>query len=274
MHLDIDDTAVTFRFDGQIAGRYVYADDFKPYLHPLNTPAGHTVSLASPHDHKHHKGLMYALTVPGVNFWEERPTAPHELVGRQRHENFGTLLESGDEIGFDEEITWLPVDGGEPVFRETRTVTCRIDAAERGFLWTWNSELSVLHETELTTSVYSVRQTDGRLVNYHGLGIRFRREFGCTGGNLLLINGHETPIGEGSGSTPASAEFQGSIDGIWPVVRAAVRISQEMPNGLFVMDKPFAFMGCGPSNLGPVPLHAGTSLSERYTIQVFDVGPA
>jgi hypothetical protein len=40
------------------------------------------------------------------------------------------------------------------------------------------------------------------------------------------------------------------------------------------MDKPFAFMGCGPSNLGPVPLQAGGTLSERYKIQVFDVDPA
>ena len=176
---------------------------------------------------------------------------------------FTSLRESGDEIGFDEEITWLPVDGGEPVFRETRSVTCRLDPAENGFAWTWTSELSVLRDTELTMSVYSARQNDGRLVNYHGLGIRFRREFGCTGGNLLLLDGQETPITEGSGSVPASAEFQGSIDGIWPVVRAAVRISQEMPNALFVMDKPFAFMGCGPSNLGPVPLQAGATLSER-----------
>lgn len=274
MHLEIDSVAATFRSGDQIAGRYVYSDEYKPYLHPLNTPAGHTVSLASPHDHKHHKGLMYALTVPGVNFWEEYATLPSEVVGRQAHERFGSVTDTGSDVGFEEELTWLPFEGDEPVFREVRSIACRAEPSLNGFAWIWRTAISVLRDTELTMSKFSARQADGRLVNYHGLGIRFRREFGCTGGNRLLLDGQETAIAEGSGTTPKTVEFQGSIDGIWPVERAAVRIGQEMSNGLFVMDKPFAFMGSGPSNLGPVPLQAGATLSEQYEILVFDVGPA
>ncbi|MBX3069255.1 MAG: PmoA family protein [Thermomicrobiales bacterium] len=271
MNLELDTSAATFRLGDRVAGRYNYTDEFKPYLHPLTTPAGHVVSLASPHDHKHHKGLMYALSVPNVNFWEERPTKPGEVPGRQVHEQFTSVTDAAETVGFEQTLRWLPSDGGDPIFQETRSISCRHEPASNGFAWIWSAELSALQDTELTMSKWSALQADGRLVNYHGLGIRFRREFGCTGGNRLLLDGQETPIAEGSGTTYRIAEFEGSIDGTWPVQKAAVRLSQSMGNALFVMDKPFAFMGIGPSNLGPVSLKTGETLTERYEVLVFDV---
>lgn len=273
MDLEITDVAVVFRSGERVAGRYVYSDEYKPYLHPLKTPAGHTLSLASPHDHKHHKGLMYALSVPGVNFWEERSTLPGEVPGRQRHDRFRSIRETGDDIGFDEDLTWLPIDGGAPIFRETRTIGCRDDGQIAGFVWTWATTIEALRDVELTMSQWSARTTDGRLVNYHGLGIRFRREFGCTGGNRLLVDDRELPFADGTGMTPRDVEFQGSIDETWPVQRASVRIRQHQANGLFVMQTPFAFMGVGPSNLGPVRLQAGDRLVEQYEVTVRDLDP-
>ncbi len=271
MELLFDESTATFQHDGQIAGRYVFGDDFKPYIHPLRTPAGHIVSLASPHDHKHHKGLMYALSVPGVNFWEERPTKPGEVPGREVHEQFRSVKNNADDVGFEEDLTWLPEAGGEPIFREIRSISCRSEPAHNGYVWTWRTELLAMQDTELTMSKWSAPQADGRLVNYHGLGIRFRREFGCTGGNRLLVDNEDVPIAEGTGLTPHVAEFHGSIDEIWPIQQAGVRMTQEQQNGLFVMDKPFAFMGLGPSNLGPVSIAAGEKISEQYEILVFDI---
>lgn len=271
MRLETDSTAVAFWSGDRLAGRYVIADDYKPHLHPLNTPAGHTVSLLSPHDHKHHKGLMYALRVPEVNFWEERSTLLGEAPGRQRHDRFQAVTDSGDDVGFEEELTWLPFEGGEAIFREVRALSCRVLAGDQGFAWTWTTEIEAARDVELTMSQWSARTDDGRLVNYHGLGLRFRRDFGCTGGNRLLIDGVERLFAAGMGTTPAEVEFRGSIDGAWPVQQAGVRIRQRQRHGLFVMDTPFAFMGIGPSNLGPVRLHAGECLSEQYDVTVFDV---
>ncbi len=273
VNLVIDEVAATFRSGDHIAGRYRFTDEYKPYLHPLNTPAGHTISLASPHDHKHHKGLMFALSVPGVNFWEERPTLPDEVPGRQVHERFRSIQESGEIVGFEEDLTWTPCDDDRTIFHEVRSITCKADFASSGYAWTWKTELSVVEDTELTMSKWSARQPDGRLVNYHGLGIRFRREFGCTGGNRLIVDGEASPITEGSGLTPGVAEFHGSIDETWPIQQAGIRIRQDAHNGLFVMDKPFAFMGLGPSNLGIVPLKAGDLLRLQYDMLVFDIEP-
>jgi hypothetical protein len=271
MNLRIGPTAVDFVAAGQLAGRYVFGDDFKPHLHPLNTPAGYTLSLASPHDHKHHKGLMYALRTKDVNFWEEVATLPGEVPGRERHERFVSATESGPTVGVVEELAWLGDGGGPPIFWERRSLSCREAAGDRGYEWGWATELEAQQDVELVTSQWSARTADGALVNYHGLGIRFRRDFGCTGGNALVLDGTETPFADGLGRVPEEAEFRGSLDGSSPAVRAGVRIRQDRKNALFVLETPFAFMSFGPSNLGPFRMVAGQRLVERYVVTVFDL---
>ena len=67
------DTSVVSVFDGgRLVFRYRYADvPYKPYADLLFSPAGVQVLRDSPMDHKHHHGLMYALSVDNINFWEE-----------------------------------------------------------------------------------------------------------------------------------------------------------------------------------------------------------
>ena len=52
------------------AYRYVQSP-YKPYADRLVSPAGTQILRDSPSDHKHHHGLMFALSADGVNFWEE-----------------------------------------------------------------------------------------------------------------------------------------------------------------------------------------------------------
>ena len=95
MHLTVTDRSVDFHHGAVLAGRYAYRDPFKPHVHPLNTPMGYTVSLRSPHDHPHHKALMYALRASDVNFWEEYATTDQEKVGQQEHETFLRVVDEG-----------------------------------------------------------------------------------------------------------------------------------------------------------------------------------
>ena len=46
--------------------------NYKPYVKELRTLGGHNLLLDAPPDHRHHHGLMYAITVNGTNFWEEQ----------------------------------------------------------------------------------------------------------------------------------------------------------------------------------------------------------
>ncbi len=73
MNINIEKDRVIFSQDNSVAGIYVLNDPFKPYFHPLNTPGGNPVTVASPADHRHHKGMMFSLRCADLNFWEENP---------------------------------------------------------------------------------------------------------------------------------------------------------------------------------------------------------
>ena len=132
----------------------------------------------------------------------------------------------------------------------------------------------------LIQSQWSHKKPDGTKVNYHGLGLRLRREFGGgTRNNALQIDDEPVRLNQGSqrfdftsvmGATPERVTFIGSIDGIWPVPRVAVTLAQRQKNGLFVMEIPFAFLALGPSNLAERSIAADEALVERYIITVAD----
>ena len=46
---------------------------YKLYVSELFTPSGIQVLRDSPHDHVHHRALMYAIGIDGVDFWSEFP---------------------------------------------------------------------------------------------------------------------------------------------------------------------------------------------------------
>jgi hypothetical protein len=267
----IDNKKVIQFLHGDIlAGQYNYTDDFKPFFHPLNTPTGRTVSLASPHDHKHHKGMMYALRCEDINFWEE---GGQPQAGRQHHEAFTAIIPDGDRVGFHQSLTWAGRDGSLRTFTETRSVHCQ--QTPEGFRWDWSTTLTALRPCRLVLSQWSSKLPDGRIINYHGLGIRFIRDFGCTGGNRLLVDGKPLKrIAEGMGMVPQAVTFEGTIDPVypaWPPRRASVTFTQQQKNTLFVMENAFAFMALGPSNIAPVDLKEGQRITEAYAVLVRDV---
>lgn len=58
--------------NGQMALRYKYKQvPFKPYVQELYTPSGLNILLDSPSDHVHHRGVMFAVGVDNISFWEE-----------------------------------------------------------------------------------------------------------------------------------------------------------------------------------------------------------
>lgn len=280
LRLIVTDQHVDFvAADGTLAGRYHHRDEFKPFIHPLNSPQGHCVSLARPHDHRHHKALMYALRTPELNFWEEVSTLPGEKVGRERHVAFAEVRAVGDVVGFAETLVWEPMEGGAAVFDEIRRISCRREGA--AFVWSWDTTLTTHRSTRLIQSQWSRPSPEGRKINYHGLGLRFCREFaGGTRNNALQLddgplqwnrNAKPFDFAVAMGATPRSVTYVGHIDGTWPVPRIGVTLTQQQANGLFVLETPFAFMALGPSNLAEKPLAAGDVLREKYTVTVADL---
>jgi hypothetical protein len=272
MRLELTKHYADFIHESVLVGRYWYHDPFKPHIHPLNTPDGCTISLRSPHDHPHHKGLMYSLRAADINFWEEYATSDLEKVGRQRHDEFRDVIAQGEEIGFSQQLNWLAMDGSLPTFDETRTLICRyLTSPNRRFHWRWSTELVAKRDLTLTLSQWSIQNKSGLRINYHGLGLRLRRDFGCTGGNKLVLDGKPTAFDEALGLTPKQATFVGSLDETFQ--KAGVSIAPGSSHGLFVLESPFAFISFGPTVLAGLTLKAGDTLADSYSVSVFDGDP-
>ncbi len=113
----------------------------RPFLRELWTPGGVQILRDSPHDHKHHHGLMFALSVDGLDFWCDEPTS-----GRQVPKTLEDVQPGGapatSRIAFTQPLDWV-APGGTVSLRERRTITAfsgpKIDAT----LLTWRSILSV-----------------------------------------------------------------------------------------------------------------------------------
>src|ERR1017187_6901584 len=75
--VDVGQLVVSYK--GRKLLLYAFAtNQFKPYVRELYTLRGENVLRDSPPDHQHHHGLMYAVYVNGINFWEEKGTPGFE----------------------------------------------------------------------------------------------------------------------------------------------------------------------------------------------------
>lgn len=253
--------------DGEIsAGVYCLDDPFKPYLHPLHTPAGHCLSMSMPADHRHHKGLMFALRCADLNFWEESPESPD--CGIQLTEKLDV---NGDFI--EHTLLWQRQDGQLQTYRELRRIGCWRATNGRSFVWTWDSRREALRDHRLVASDWAMEKTDGTLVNYHGLGIRLPWMWRFSGDlfNGIEADGQTSTADAVAGSKAVMVRWWGMIDGFRQPPRCALSMSQNMNYGWFALKGDFPYLSTGPSILKDLDVKAGTVFKESYQIKVEDL---
>ena len=120
--LKVNENTISFYKDSEPVAGYRYEDvTFKPYLKELRTPSGFNVLLDSPADHIHHHGLMFAVAVDGVDFWEEQ-IAP----GKQRHIEINSVkVESQKQLqsaSFGQQLEWVNPRNDRLLLREHRVL--------------------------------------------------------------------------------------------------------------------------------------------------------
>ena len=151
---------------GQPLLRYVFNPrQNKPYVAEFSAPGGRNILRDAPWDHLHHHGLMYAMVVNGLNFWEEVSGHGVERVIET------TATESGSAVRLRQVIHWVaPQDAfladttPAALLVERRTLILTVDTAARESALEWKAEFEVGQKTN------TVRLTGG---TYHGLGLRF-----------------------------------------------------------------------------------------------------
>ena len=270
MNLRIEADEALFISGGVVAGRYVLNDPFKPYLHPLRTPAGHVVTDCMPGDHRHHKGLMYALRCADLNFWEE--DVGTEQAGVQKGLSVEALDLGPGVAGLRQRVRWQHESGERPTYDETREIVCRQDATRRAHVWTWRSRRVALRAHRLIKSEWSMSLADGRKINYHGLGVRlpWMWAYPSESCNGVERAGEARPWRELCGESGPEIGFWGRIDGHWSAPVAGLRMRQAHGFGYYVAKESFAYLSAGPSNLQELEISVGQSFDETYEIIVED----
>ncbi len=198
------------------------ANPQKPYLEQLFTPRGQQVLLDSPADHVHHHGLMFALSVDGVSYWEEGDRGGRQTVVETKAAGQGVLSQS---------LHWTDPQGISKLNEQRRIhLTQTTDAT-----WlTWQSTLTVPETIDKVVLGGS---------HYYGLGMRFVRSFD----SIATFRFPESVEGElvrgKEKLTRANwVACVGKVDENW--VTVAMFSSPKNPRHpawWFTMDKPFAY---------------------------------
>lgn len=173
---DIAQGTLEVHYKGHKLLVYAFAtNQFKPYVRELYTLRGENVTRDAPPDHLHHHGMMYAVWVNGINFWEEKGAA-----GVERHVEMPLQYALMDTNGvptahFMEVIHWLPptkrtaADSREAALLiEQRNLTLTVDETNREVALRWESQ-------------FEVGPFAGKVTisgpNYVGLGVRLPESF-------------------------------------------------------------------------------------------------
>jgi len=157
------------RFKGRKLLVYAFAtNQFKPYVRELYSLRGENILRDAPPDHLHHHGMMYAVYVNGINFWEEKG-AP----GLQRHvklEHVGSSDRKGMPTAhFTELVHWLaPTNMDTPLLIEKRTIAVAVDEKSQEVAVQWDAQFQAGPKAGKVTL---------HGPNYNGLGLRLPESF-------------------------------------------------------------------------------------------------
>lgn len=248
--------------------RLVYAfaaTQYKPYVRELWTADGRNVLRDAPADHLHHHGLMLALRVNGVNFWEERdpagrqvPEGPPELEVRD-----GAGRDGGVEAVLSQWIRWLgPGLGGDgaELLRERRVLRFFADPTGDAMRLDWDSD-------------FRPGPGVGRVVlhgpDYHGLGMRLPAEFDHV---AEFLNGEGLPFSEAQTYDVRPGRWT-AVTGPLGGARVQLVLAQHPGNpgrhSFFSMRNAFAYLAATPEpSRYPLEFGKGDRFSFRYRLWI------
>jgi hypothetical protein len=260
LHVEADGSRVVVKLGDKPLAAYQYVENpAKPYLAELYSPSGVSVLRDSPVDHKHHHGLMFAVAVDGVNFWEEA-----NKFGRQKHrEGSEPQVIERDGQSFvlaTQKLDWVGPDD-KLLLREQRTMVVGQLTKPAATL------VGGLCVLETPPGKDSVTLTGSP---YFGLGMRFVQSMD-KGGTLLNADG-KTGVKGTNEARSAWCAYSASAEGK-PVTVAMFAFpgNPRHPTTWFTMDQGFAYMAA-TLNLAkePLKIEAGKPLVLRYAVAVWD----
>jgi hypothetical protein len=255
-----DDSFVTVRGGDRVVLRYKYADvPYKPYVLEFCTPDGVNIVRDSPSDHLHHHGLMFAIKVDGINFWEE-----HMAPGLQKVTDVEEPKSEEGRAVFAHGVDWVNPPEGKTLLQEARRIEVYDIEDEEASLLTWQCLFSC------PASKPSASLTGS---HYHGLGMRFLESMD-KGGHFQNADGGTGVEGTNESKSRWCA-YSAKADGK-PVTVAMFDHPENYrhPATWFTMDQGFAYMSDTMYlHKEPVIVNAGKPLLLRYGVALWDGTP-
>ena len=276
--LQLDETDLIVTAAGVAVARYAFdpggpeSEGPKPFFHPLRALDGAPLTAYRPWDHRWHKGLQFTWThVSGQNFWGGNTYRPAQgdyvlldNVGRMRHDRFTAMDDTGPEVSFTEELTWI-TQAGEEWLTEVRTHRFHGLDAERG-LWVLDFS-TALRNVAARELEFGSPTTQGRPnAGYTGYAIRMPRAW--TGGRVLAAD-----LPDDAGADPVMGletpwvAFSGEhdeVDGGGTVIAYAGTSTGGPAIRWFVRSEPFPILAPSPSFDRHIVLAPGAELALRH----------
>jgi hypothetical protein len=241
---------------------------FKPYVRELYTLRGENILRDSPPDHQHHHGLMYAVGVNGINFWEERNSPGVEKSVGMPGYSTGRSPSGLPQAVFAQSVHWLAPrarpgtnSASSALLLEQRTLTVMVDEKNQEVALVWKSAF-ILGDA-------------GRVklggANYNGLGLR------------LPVSFDHVAQFQNSASLPYMGDnSQNVIVAKWTSVAGKIGDHDVMVTlfgdsankggdaAFFTMTDPFAYLSAtqGLDN-APLEYRAGDTFELRYLLTVY-----
>ncbi|MHB0957500.1 MAG: DUF6807 family protein [Pirellulaceae bacterium] len=236
----------------------------KLYVSKLSTPAGTQVLRDSPHDHVHHRALMYAVGIDGADFWSEVPAQDYgKQVPASAARISGQLTDERGRFVIEQEVNWESPQN-ELLATESRVITVHVGEVENVALLTWAFTLT---PTERKPQV----ELWGR--HYFGLGVRFIESMDT--GSTFVTPANEEGVTVRGTETLMRAHWcacQGTAGGK-PVTIAMFNAPENPrhPATWFTMTAPFAYLSATMNlDAEKLTISRDKPLKAKYGVALWD----
>ena len=268
--IDLEKGELRWLYQGRPLLVYAFAaDQFKPYVRALYTLRGENILRDAPADHLHHHGLMYAIRLNGVNFWEERESPGIEKSIRIVPQKVGRGQGGLPEASFTQLIHWVAFTNREVAdstpsafLIENRTLTLTVD--ERA------GEVALVWDARFEVGKYTPKlQLHG--ANYNGLGLRLPESFNQV---ARFANSGNAPYTGNNTQNVIPADWttaSGAMEGRDVMVTLFGHSDNPAGRGrFFTMTEPFAYLAVTQGlDEKPLEYHAGDQFRLRYLLTVY-----
>jgi hypothetical protein len=239
----------------------------RPYLHPVNTLSGQTVTELRPHDHVWHAGLSWSLPNAGDhNFWggptfvRDRGYEQLPNNGRVDHRGFTAFEATDAGVELEEQLQWMS-QAGAPVFTERRRLSATIAPDLESWMLVFDS---VMRNVSGETIGIGSPSTEGRENAGYG-GLFWRGPASMRSGTVLSpgITGGEERMGSRGDWMGYSAEAA-------TVVMVEHASNPRHPTPWFVRTEEYAGLCPAPFFTERLVVAAGEKVRFRYSVVVAD----